>query len=77
MHDYLILKDSACNTVYTVILAVNFSESFQPFRGFLIQGRQRADDNTVLGTFMLFDTFNTRFSNCSLPEVSEYMHAWL
>ena len=53
-------------SIFAVTLRGNVGQSF---RGFLIQGRQRADDTSVVGSFSQINAATTRFSSCSTPEV--------
>ncbi len=52
----------AKHNTFTVTLRGNSGEMF---RGFLIQGRQRADDTTVLGSFTQISAATTRLGSCS------------
>ncbi|XP_064401973.1 uncharacterized protein LOC135347821 isoform X2 [Halichondria panicea] len=55
---------------YQITLRGNSGEMF---RGFLIQGRQRADDTTVLGSFTQITAATTRLGSCS-PSAGSVTH---
>lgn len=57
------------DSLSAVTLTGNAGENF---RGFLIQTRTVADDNTPIGTFTVNDATNSRLSSCTPSNVSGF-----
>ena len=76
--DFSLLGSSNNYPFHVIVFSVSLSGNDQEqFRGFFVQARLVADDNTRTGTFGVADTTNSKLSACSPASVSRLQFLYL